>query len=138
MRHLHPPRKISGYATGRIIRHQCDQPKNYFGHSWWIQMICYLNWKSEQSCKGECESMKKIDQTFSWQSSGSRHGRSPGLGHAEVSVVDKAQSVVNFTDNLQAAFAPILFQQKITKPNYKHRKAAQNKFCTKKLLVKYW
>ena len=39
---------------------------------------------------------------------------------------------VNFTNNLQAAFAPISFQQKDTNPDCKNRKAAKNTFVQKK------
>ena len=38
---------------------------------------------------------------------------------------------VNFTNNLQTAFVLISFRQKITNPNCKHRKAAQNTFVWK-------
>jgi len=49
----------------------------------------------------------------------------------------KLTPAVNFTNILQAAFGPISLQQKITNPNCKHMKAAQNTFV-KKLLVKCW
>ena len=73
----------------------------------------YLNWKSKESCKGECESMKEIDQTFSRQSSGSSDRRGPGLGHAEVGVVDEAQPEAEF---------PVNFEEDETLP--------ENKGCT--------
>ena len=41
--------------------------------------------------------------------------------------------VVNFTNILRVAFATIFLHQKITNPNCKYRKAAQN---TRKMLVK--
>ncbi len=45
--------------------------------------------------------------------------------------------VVNFTKILRAAFAPIFYRLKITKPSCNKRKAALNTFIpTKKLLVK--
>jgi len=43
-------------------------------------------------------------------------------------ILVKLNTVFNFANILQAAFAPKLFNQKITKPNYKWRKAAQNTF----------
>ena len=70
----------------------------------------YLNWKSEQSRKGKCESMKEIDQTFSRQSTGSSHRRGPGLGHAEVGVVDEAQP---------EAEPPVNFEEDETLPENK-------------------
>ena len=41
---------------------------------------------------------------------------------------------VNFTNNLQAAFAPIFFYQKNTNPNCIHREATQNIFVQKSYL----
>jgi hypothetical protein len=40
--------------------------------------------------------------------------------------------VVNFINILQAAFAPIFFSQKITKPNCNKRKAVQSTFVQKR------
>ena len=46
--------------------------------------------------------------------------------------------MLNFNNNLRAAFAPISFCQKITKPKLKARKSFSKHFDTKKLLVKCW
>jgi hypothetical protein len=53
--------------------------------------------------------------------------------------VSVQQRKVNFSNILRAAFAPIFFPKKMTKPNRKHRKAYQNTFVQKgafKKLVK--
>ncbi len=52
----------------------------------------------------------------------------------------KLTPAVNFTNILQAAFVPIFLQQKITNPNCKHTKAAQNTLVKKaacEMLVKF-
>ena len=46
--------------------------------------------------------------------------------------------IVNFTNILQAAFAPISFCQKITNPNCKHNKSSAKHFHMKTLLIKWW
>ncbi len=61
----------------------------------------YLNWKCEEPCKRECESMKEIHQALSWQSSGACHRRGPGLGHTEVSVVNEAQPEAELPVNFE-------------------------------------
>ena len=43
---------------------------------------------------------------------------------------------VNFTNILQAAFAPLFFCQKYTMPNCKYKKAAQNTFNKKAACIK--
>jgi len=45
---------------------------------------------------------------------------------------------VNFTNILPAAFVPITFHQKITKPNCKQIKASQTTFILKNPLIKCW
>jgi len=47
----------------------------------------------------------------------------------------KSTLSANFTNILRAAWAPILFCQKITKPNSKWRKSVQNA-CTWKICLK--
>jgi len=48
------------------------------------------------------------------------------------------QPIINFTNVLQAIFAPIFFCQKITNPNCNKRKTAKSTFFTKKVRVKCW
>jgi len=59
------------------------------------------------------------------------------LGSAKVKAAHemlvKLTPVVNFINILPAAFAPILFHQKVTKPNCNKRKAAQFAFIRKTL-----
>jgi hypothetical protein len=50
--------------------------------------------------------------------------------------VRRIDTVVNYTNILRSAFAPIFFPQKITNPNCKHLKALKYEKVVRKMLVK--
>ncbi len=50
--------------------------------------------------------------------------------------VDEIDTFSQFHQHLQAAFAPIFFGQKITKPNCAYRKAAENNLVQKNAACK--
>ena len=53
------------------------------------------------------------------------------IQHSDNSYTAEVERTINCANILQAAFVPISFRQKITNPNCKHIKAAQNTFIQK-------